>query len=188
MSATIPNLIAPDIVSMQPMLSRIGEMRYLKVLYGSNKGSIKAGDTMFSQFQGGNGSTNYSSSLVESEYHAAAGTKLTGNLAWLPVIPGQVQLVVGATTVQDDGKGNIVGTGITGTINYNSGAFDITFTTAPADPSHIFFNYTYNNIDAPVSAPEVNLKIETTPVIAQSRKLKALYSFDAALTTMSSAA
>lgn len=46
LSAAIPNLIAPDIVSMQPMLSRVGEMRYLKILYGSNKGSVHAGDTI----------------------------------------------------------------------------------------------------------------------------------------------
>lgn len=33
LSAVVPNLIAEDIVSVQPMLSRIGEIRYLRVLY-----------------------------------------------------------------------------------------------------------------------------------------------------------
>lgn len=44
--AVYPNLIAPDLVSTQPMLSRAGEIRYMRVLYGSTKGKIKAGDTI----------------------------------------------------------------------------------------------------------------------------------------------
>ena len=72
LAAAIPNLIAPDIVSMQPMLNRVGEMRYLKVLYGSNKGAVKAGDTMFSAFQGGHGETGYTSDTIEDEVVDAA--------------------------------------------------------------------------------------------------------------------
>jgi hypothetical protein len=181
LSAAVPNLIAPEIVSMQPMLSRVGEMRFLKILYGSNKGSIKAGDTMFSMFQGGNGETSYSSDEIDAEYVTASGTSVTGSLAWLPVVPGSVKLTVGVKEFTDNGKGQITGTGITaGTIDYNSGAFSITFATAPAAEDDIFFNYHYNNMDVPVQAPEVQLKIEVAPIIAKSRKLKTLYSFDAA--------
>ena len=188
LSAAVPNLIAPEIVSMQPMLSRVGEMRFLKILYGSNKGSIKAGDTMFSMFQGGNGETSYSSDEVDSEYVTASGTSLTGNLSWLPIVPGSVTLTVGVNEAVDNGKGQITGTGITsGTIDYSTGAFNITLAADPGS-EEVSFNYCYNNMDVPVQAPEVNLKIEVSPIIAKSRKLKTLYSFDAALTSMSSAA
>lgn len=188
LSAAVPNLIAPEIVSMQPMLSRVGEMRFLKILYGSNKGSIKAGDTMFSMFQGGNGETSYSSDEVDSEYVTASGTSLTGNLSWLPIAPGSVTLTVGVNEAVDNGKGQITGTGITsGTIDYSTGAFNITLAADPGS-EEVSFNYRYNNMDVPVQAPEVNLKIEVAPIIAKSRKLKTLYSFDAALTSMSSAA
>ena len=190
LSAAIPNLIAPDIVSMQPMLSRVGEMRFLKILYGSNKGSVKNGDTMFSMFHGGNGETAYSSDEIDSEIFEADGNAtITGTLAWLPVIPGSVTITTGgAGEITDNGSGVLAGTGVSGTINYNTGAFSLTYTAAPAEGTDIEFNYQYNNMDVPVSAPEVKLKIETAPIIAKSRKLKALYSFDAALTTMSSAA
>ena len=180
LSAAVPNLIAPEIVSMQPMLSRVGEMRFLKILYGSNKGSIKAGDTMFSMFQGGNGETSYSSDEVDSEYVTASGTSLTGNLSWLPVVPGSVKLTVGVNEAVDNGKGQITGTGSTsGTIDYTTGEFNVTLGAAPGG-DEVYFSYRYNNMDVPVQAPEVNLKIEVAPIIAMSRKLKTLYSFDAA--------
>lgn len=181
LSAAIPNLIAPEIVSMQPMLSRVGEMRYLKVLYGSNKGSVKAGDTMFSMFHGGNGETAYSSDEVDTEYVTASGSTISGSLAWLPVVPGSVKLVIGTKEYTDDGAGNITGSGITsGTIDYNSGAFSITLASEPSASEDIYFNYRYNNMDVPVQAPEVTLKIEVAPIIAKSRKLKTIYAFDAA--------
>lgn len=181
LSAAIPNLIAPEIVSMQPMLSRVGEMRYLKVLYGSNKGSVKAGDTMFSMFHGGNGETAYSSDEVDTEYVTASDSTISGSLAWLPVVPGSVKLVVGTAEYTDDGAGHITGSGITsGTIDYNSGAFSITLASKPSDSDDIYFNYRYNNMDVPVQAPEVTLKIEVAPIIAKSRKLKTIYAFDAA--------
>lgn len=183
LAAAIPNLIAPDIVSMQPMLSRVGEMRYLKVLYGSNKGNVRNGDTMFSMFNGGNGVTSYSSDEIDAEYVTANGTKIEGTLAWLPVLPNDVRLVVGNDNYVDDGAGHIINEATkaqVGTIDYNSGKYDVTLLSAPDSSADIYFNYRYNNMDVPVQAPEVNLKIEVAPIIAKSRKLKTLYSFDSA--------
>lgn len=183
LSAAIPNLIAPDIVSMQPMLARIGEMRYLKVMYGSNKGGIKAGDTMFSAFQGGHGQTQYSSDVIEDEVVDfdlnTEGKVATAHLTWLPVVPKTVNFVVNGVAIEDDGKGVLKGTGVTGTINYNSGAITLTFTATIQADADFVANYEYNNVDVPVSAPEVNFKIATTPIVAKSRKLKATYSLDA---------
>lgn len=174
LSAVVPNLIAPDIVSVQPMGSRVGEARYLKVTYGSNKGGIKKGDQMFGTFEAGNGNTSYSSDLVEDELFESVDQEMF--LAWTPVVPGTVELTVNPSIkLKDDGKGNITGTK-TGTIDYTSGK--ITF--GEAVSQDVTATYEYNNIDAPVQAPEVNLSIKSLPLIAKSRKLKALYSLDAA--------
>lgn len=183
-AAAIPNLIAPDIVSMQPMLSRVGEVRYLKVLYGSDKGNIKSGDTMFSAFHGGHGQTEYSSDAIDNEIVDLnldiAQTKATGSLAWIPIIPRKVKIVINDTIeVEDDGTGQLIGTGITGNIDYNTGAFEIDSTTPFVTPSTAVVNYLYDNINAPIAAPEVNFKIASTPIVARSRKLKATYSLDA---------
>lgn len=186
LSAAIPNLIAPDIVSMQPMANRVGEMRYLKVLYGSDKGAVKSGDTMFSAFRGGNGETGYTSDTIEGEVIEptldTAKTKATFNLNWLPVVPGRVKLVVKDTIeITDDGKGALKGTGgVTGTINYNSGAVTLTLTEALTDSDMVEATYVYDNINTPVKAPEVFFKIASTPIVAKSRKLKATYSLDSA--------
>lgn len=182
LAAAIPNLIAPEIVSMQPMLSRVGEMRYLKILYGSNKGAINKGDTMFSMFHGGNGEVNYSSDYIDMETPTIdeARKGISGNLAWLPATPGTVTLTVGTTTFTDDGAGKFSGTGVSGTIDYETGKYEITLTTAAKAEDDVYLSYNYNNMDVPVNAPEVNLKIEVAPIIAKSRKLKTLYSFDAA--------
>lgn len=183
LSAAIPNIIAQDIVSVQPLSARTGEIRYLKLTYGSNKGAIKAGDTMMSSFAGGNSETSYSSSDVTAESVSANGTDLTGNLAWTPVVPGTVKLQIGNTILRDNGAGKIVadGTAVTtdGKIDYAKGAFKVTLAHTTSDD--IYFDYSYDNMNAPVvGVPEVNVKIEVAPIIAKSRKLKSLYSFDAA--------
>ena len=136
-----------------------------------------------SSFAGGTSETAYSSDEVESEYVTATGTALKGNLAWTPVVPGSVTLTIGAVQLKDNGAGAIVadGTKVTanGTINYATGAFEVTLAAATTDD--IYFSYNYNNMEVPVNnVPEVNLKIEVAPIIAKSRKLKTLYSFDSA--------
>ena len=138
---------------------------------------------MMSSFAGGTSETAYSSDEVESEYVTATGTALKGNLAWTPVVPGSVTLTIGAVQLKDNGAGAIVadGTKVTanGTINYATGAFEVTLAAATTDD--IYFSYNYNNMEVPVNnVPEVNLKIEVAPIIAKSRKLKTLYSFDSA--------
>lgn len=181
LAAAIPNLIAPDIVSMQPMQNRIGEMRYLKVLYGSDKGSFKAGDTMFSSFQGGHGQTGYTSDTIEDEVLGAdiESTTAKANLSWLPVVPGKVKIVINDTiVVTDNGNKVLSGPGITGTIDYNSGAVTLTGSEINGEAT-IVATYEYDNINSPVQAPEITFKIATTPIVAKSRKLKATYSLDA---------
>lgn len=178
LSAMVPNLLAPDLVSVQPMLSRVGEARYLKVLYGSNKGKIKRGQQMFgtagfNESGIGNGYTDYTSDRIDAEMIDSGVENYM--LAWAPVIPGTLNGTMDSTTITDDGKGKLVG--INGTIDYATGM--ITFT--DGSTSHdIEMSYEYDNMTSPVQAPEMNLKIESTPIIAKSRKLKALYSFDAA--------
>lgn len=160
-------------------LSRVGEIRYLRVLYGSDKAPVKKGNVMFQNYSGGDFSQfTYSSDQIEGETLAGDGSTTRFNVSWTPVVPGSVN---GTTAdnkqILDDGNGNITIEGaVAGTINYETGA--LTFTTAPADLFEL--SYVYNNMEVPVQAPEVNLKLVTAPIQAKSRKLKTLYSFDAA--------
>lgn len=53
----------------------------------------------------------------------------TGNLAGSPIVAGTLTLTDGTLTVTDDGSGNLIGNigAGTNTINYSTGAYDVTF-------------------------------------------------------------
>lgn len=136
---------------------------------------------MFGQFNLGEhvGDPSYSSDSVEGEIIGADGTETTFNLGWTPVEPGTVEFVddTGSVLYRDNSTGKIVAAAGTdaGTIDYATG--QVVFTAAPAAGTGV--NYVYDNISAPVSAAEIQVKLVTSPIYARSRKLKTLYSFDA---------
>jgi len=180
LSAVVPNLIAEDIVSVQPMLSRIGEIRYLRLLYGSDKAPVSKGNVMFSNYTGGDFSQNsYTSDMIEGEGFVGNNSTTKFYLAWTPVVPGTVVGLYGEDAIKDNGNGDIMkGAVKLGTIDYTTGTVE--FLAAPASALEIEFSYEYNNMEVPVKAPEFIMKFITAPIQAKSRKLKALYSFDAA--------
>ncbi|AWD93015.1 major capsid protein [Bacillus phage vB_BceM-HSE3] len=180
-TALMPSLIANDIVSVQPMSSRTGEIRYLKYLYGSNKGRTKAGTEFTNSFQRGETDFNYSADLVEGEFVAKSGeTEYEVNLGYYPVRPGSVELMVGAQLIHDNGQGVLTGAGLAAgsTVDYATGAVHLKFAAAAGDD--VLATYEYQNEFAPTSVPQVDLRLDLLPIIAKSRKLRALYSFDAA--------
>jgi hypothetical protein len=213
-TAIIPNLVANDIVSIQPISNEVGVINYIRYLYGNTKGAAKAGDEFASGILYTGSDPYYSSEevvgegLVVTPGAATAGT-ITGNLAWKPIIKGSLRIPVqykkgadsmigyvvdtakdGTLTLVDSNDATVEGGLGTATINYESGAISIamgTGVTLEAN-STTLANYRYNNKSIgdgaigtnALTVPEVDIKIETMPVICQSRKLKALYAFDAA--------
>jgi len=78
----------------------------------------------------------------------ASTQTFTATLASRPVVPFKVLILQDKKVVAtDDGSGNIIGTGITGTINYavGSGALSVTFGTAPATGSALEVEYHYDS-------------------------------------------
>jgi hypothetical protein len=182
-TAAVPSLIANDLVSVQPLQARIGEIRYLDVKYGTTKGSIAAGTNMFSfdKIGGPAGKFDYSYDEVTDEAVVFNEAKTAFTLSWLPVVPGSVAYSVSGTkTLVDDGNGKLVNATTkaeAGTIDYKTGSCGLTAAAATATDSTI--TYQYDNITSPVEAPEVNLSIRAIPAQARSRKLKTVMSFDA---------
>lgn len=183
-TATMANTIADTLVSIQPMTSRVGEVRYLSYQYASNKGAVKKGDLVSNTFQFNGGNFEYSSDKVVGEKLAnSSGTSaLSLTLAWTPVRPGTVELVTAdGKVVKDDGKGKIElasTTSAAGTIDYATGS--ITGLTFSTDPTSLTANYDYITTEPEPNVPEVTTKIDIMPMVAKSRKLKTAYSFDAA--------
>lgn len=81
---------------------------------------------------GNDSDTNFTGTLAQ-----ATGTRFVFNVS-LDTTPASV-------TATDDYLGNITGTGVSGTINYATGAYDITFDTAPATGTDIRLSYQYED-------------------------------------------
>jgi hypothetical protein len=188
--AVFPNLIAKDLVSVQPMSGPTSLVFYLDAVYGSNKGSISAGDTMFHARKGHLTDDQYSSEKVDGEVIDASTSSLgsggttTGTLDYASCRPGTLTISDDDTaiTFADNGVGGLVPSAgaHTGTINYTTGAWSITYdTTGPADASVISAVYWYNSEGSP-NIPIVDLTISSVPVTARPHKLRARWSVEAA--------
>ena len=176
LTAVVPNLIAPDIVSTQALESKAGMISYLRFSYGSDKGQTTAGTMFNNSLYTGHSDPYYSARIIDGE---AVETGI--NFEYVPILPKTVTVVLpDGTTYTDDGAGNIInpanGNATVGTINYATGAF--TCTTAVTGSTA---TYEYNNEQVPdLKVPEINLSLAQIPIFAKSRKLAAYWGFDAA--------
>jgi hypothetical protein len=174
-----PSLIAPEIVSIQPMTAPVGAIFYFELKYGQNKGTVVQGQRLVKDFN-----RDYSSQYIDGETVATgdgATTTFNYTLEWTPVIPNTVTIQAGAVQGADDGAGNIVGTGIAGgsTVNYTTGAVHVVFSAAPAVGVAVLALYQYN-AEGNAEVPDVYIDVALVAVTAKSRKLKALWSSEAA--------
>lgn len=181
--AIYPNLIANEIVSVQPMAGPVSIIFYLDFLFGTSKGRIKAGQAAFDSVAGPTDTRTYSSDDVDSEQIGtgdASTTTFVGTLAYTPVRPGTVTVVAGTISGVDDGSGSLTGTGIvSGSVDYITGAVVVTFSVAPAAAAAINFSYRYDS-EANEEIPQIDLQLTSSPVTARSRKLRARWSLEAA--------
>lgn len=173
-----PSLIAPEIVSVQPMSAPVGAIFYFELKYGDTKGSVTAGDKLVKDFN-----RTYSAEYVDAETIGTGNgvtTAFSATLGWTPVKVSTVKVTAGAVVGQDDGAGAITGAGIaSGTIDYTTGAIAVTFSVAPAAAVAVNVAYQYN-AEGSTKIPSVNIDIALVSVTAKSRKIKALWSSEAA--------
>jgi hypothetical protein len=186
-TAVMPNLIANDIVSVQPLDRRTGQVFFLKFKYADKKGQIAQNSNMLTPSTGFAGN-DYSGERITGEIVVAHGSAQTidKSLPYFPVIPGSVTLTDGTKSVTDTPTGD----GLTGTfagtlkdgntnktITYATGRIHLDIVSTTIDVTATW-NYDLNSPDAQVS--EVNVSVESEPVVARPRKLKSVYMFDTA--------
>ena len=204
-----PQLIANKVVSVQPLLGPTGLVYYMRFRYGSNKGSVRGqnnggypGDDANSLMQTADGTSNlniwYSSQFVEGE-RSATFTAVTPGFVYAfsplehtPVYPGTVTgqiyqngaltqtLSCSEASVVTIGSqiGGINCTG--GTLNATTGEISLTFAADPTANAglDVVFNYEYN-MECNQDIPEINLVVESEDIVAKTRKLKAVWSYEA---------
>jgi len=175
LTAVVPNLIAPDIVSTQALESKAGMISYLRFSYGTDKGTVSAGQMFNNSLYTGQSNTYYSSRTIDEE-PVATGV----NFEFVPILPKTIVISLpDGTRYVDDGTGNLVdpltATQV-GTIDYATGAF-----TCASATDGTTATYEYNNEQVPdLNVPEINMSLAQIPVYAKSRKLAAYWGFDAA--------
>jgi len=105
---------------------------------------------------------SYLSTEIISE--AAGGTVFAATLDLepsLPIVPGTVRVTAGALLLIDDSSSNLSGNG-TGTIDYDTGDLNITFSAAPAVGTIVYASYrhvqdyTRNELLLTVPSPPIN--------------------------------
>lgn len=186
-AAVMPNLVAHDLVSVQPMTRRVGEIFFQDFRYGTTKGNVTANDVLFSPFQSGSGDIYYSSEIVYQEPIAegdGSTTDFTGTLLKTPLVSGaSVTITDGVETFTADTSTptTLVGDlGGSGTINYTSGAWTLSFNTAPIDEANIHATYKLDYESEPDNIPQVDTSVYSYAIEAQKRALRVIYSLDAA--------
>lgn len=195
-----PNLIAPEIVSVQPMNGPTGRVFYMDYTKGTTKAPSVSGQTFPSS---STFDDDYTSEFINGELVGTGdgakwggmGTALAHTLGFKPVrpldsdSPYDVQVDIkelNATTgaeVQvavDDGAGGFTGDTTAGAINYTTGAITaFLFTNPPATGNPVKVFYWYNG-ELNSQIPEMQLDVTSSPVEAKARRLKAVWSPEAA--------
>lgn len=187
--AVYPNLIANDLVSVQPMTGPVGLAFYLDIIYGSNKGSISAGTTAFDARTGPYGDESYAGDAVNTEALSLSGDDISDTLEYVPVRPGTVTVNftlagTGAVTATDNGNGGFIfsaGSSYTASINYTTGVISIAHASAISAAT---VTYRYDS-EASDLIGQVDLQLTSVPITATPWKLRSRISWEA-LTQMES--
>lgn len=201
-----PQLIANKVVSVQPLLGPTGLVYYLRFRYSSNKGAMRGADlnsgyptddaTSLQQLASGDGNLDifYTHQFIQNE---TSSTDVGGDtnsvyapLEHTPVLAGTMTGTVydGSTAVQtfvvaesgtftftDIGSPTNKATG--GTLDLVTGEMTLTWNNDPG-ANHIVTSYEYN-MECNQDLPEVNLVVESEEIAAKTRKLKAVWSYEA---------
>ena len=174
------NLVAQDLVSVQPLDGPSGLIFYMNFTTGQQKGNTARGAKIWDSRTGHVDRNTDSDAIVENEFvGTVAANALTGTLSYSPVMPGSITLTDSATTsFTDNGNGvieNSAGTDV-GTINYNTGAIVISSTVANGTLEATY----YYNAELNPDAQQVDFEIVSAPIYTKERKLRGRWSMEAA--------
>lgn len=140
--------VTPELFNVWGMESVKDTFYKIETKYGSTKRGATQGETIYENYgDGGRYPTSYDEdSSIQGD---DSTTNFTGTLSVVPAIPYSFK-VYGPNGIMgtDDGNGNISGTAATGTfsgtIDYTTGDFDITFTAAPATGEDYVLEYAHD--------------------------------------------
>jgi hypothetical protein len=177
--AILPEMASERLFSVQSMFGPTSQVFYFDYLYGTTTGRVTAGSKLFENLDPRYGESDVDFEVIGT---GAGAAQVTGNLDYTPILPGTLTITDGTQVVSDDGAGNLVGDvngGGNNTINYATGAFDVTFTNAVTTGTAVEASYTIDSEGNEAGIPEIDLVLTSSPVIARSKKLRTRFSLEA---------
>lgn len=189
---SLPNLIAPELMLVQPMTSIAGYVTYLKFQAGVDKGTVKEGDLFNSVYGLGamtEGRMQYTSNVVINEKHTVDAAEVAAHsfaLDWFPVLDitaleiGNTNYSVVAAGSEEDSK----------SVSVNKDTGFITFyhddAQSKADSkfvagAEVKILYSYNNVTIPQnsipdSLPTLKAHMAHIDLHAHARRIAIYYS------------
>ncbi len=178
-TATYGLSVLPIIASVQPIDEERGNVYFKNIRTTSVKGSQGSAPSIItdprSQVVTPSG---YASDYISAEVLVNTGgsptTSASGTLDALPVRSETVKITVESdanTYAVDDGNGKLLGVGVSGTINYTTGAIVLTFAVAPAANKNIYAEY-QQNYERSTDLPQIDSFFDSKGIFAKIYALK----------------
>ena len=169
----------PLIASIQPLQEQQGTIYFKNVVAESPRGNISKGDTLVDPIHGRvKRPIGFAGEDVKDEVIGAADGSLvtfSGTVGFKPMRKREVEVnfVVGGNTGKliDDGQGNLIGVGGSGTVGYEDGVFSVTFLTAPDDTTNVTINYA-TNFEELTEIPTIRSEFDSIGVRARTYALR----------------
>ena len=157
---------------------------YFKTVRGEDsRGNVTAGDLLRDPRVIGKTPNAYASNQIfneelgtSDEIEAGKTGTLTGTVVNGPVTPQTVRVALGEGTNvvafgMDDGAGHIIGSGLSGSINYETGAIDLTVSAATPAGTKLFVTYR-TNFELADDIPQIQSYYDSIQVQARVYALK----------------
>lgn len=175
-TATIPNLVAPELYAVQPIDSPDALVGYWSFEYGDDKGNVQRG-TAFNSSMGLGKVAPWYASGVDKDKEISVAANGDVNLGFPSIIPGTVKLTIDGVTYTDDASTGEITTN-TGklTVHYKSGVITSAINSVVAGT----ITYNYDNINEPTKIPTLFAGRKNLRMIAKQYALSTPVSVTAA--------
>jgi len=168
--------IIPFVASVQPIGEERGTVYFKNVKADTAKGNMSAGETIFAP-QTFNTPQGFANNYYEGE---SAGNTSSGDTTYShttaahPIKRSSVTVTIATSTPivgVDNGEGYIVGNGVYGNVDYDTGDIDITLISDPAGTYAITVDYQIN-YEQQTDLPKIRLFFDNAPILARVYALK----------------
>lgn len=170
-TASVGASILPLVASIQPMAEEHGIVYYKAIKAQQAGGGYNSGDTISSPLQRdnpGDGELGGNVKKVVVGNTVNNDVSYSGTLAGVPLRPYRLDVTIASIGFgRDDGSGNILGFGFSGTINYVTGAWTITLETSPGATPHAMTFIYQVDVDSAASIDKIQASLLTKDIRAR---------------------